>query len=99
MAEKQFGVLTAFAARVNSTNSAIRSVEAEVHTWGATTIRIIGAWQKHSVRVRNACTNDLSAVPVGSNVLYPWEKTIKIDWFSGWEVTDDHECVSGKPVQ
>ena len=64
---------------MNSTESAIRPVEAEVQTWRATTIVIIGAFEKHGVRMRNAWANDYSALPVCCNVLHPWETIIKVD--------------------
>ena len=74
--EKQLGVILGFPAWVNSTDSTIRPVEAEVQAWRATAIWVIGTWQKHGVRMRNAWTNDCSALWVCCNVLHPWETTI-----------------------
>ena len=97
--EAQLGVLPGSPAWVNSTESAIRPVEAEVQTPRATTIWVIGVWQKHGVRMRNAWTNDFSALLVCCNVLLPWETIIKIDNGLSWPVADVIESVSGKPVQ
>ena len=58
----QLRVVLASVARMNSADNAIRPVEAEDQTWRATAIWVIGTWQKHGVRMRNAWTNDCSAL-------------------------------------
>ena len=84
---------------MNSTDSPIRPVEAKVQTRRATTIWVIGAWQEHGVRMRNAWTDDSSAMLVCCNVLNPWKAIIKIDCGLSWPLADLIESVSGKPVQ
>ena len=97
--EPKLGVFLWSPAWVNSTDTAIRPVKTEVQTCCATTIRVIGTWQKHGVRMRNAWTYDFSALLVCSNVLHPSEPTIKIDCVPSWPVADGIESVSGKLVQ
>ena len=46
--------------------------------------------------MRNAWTNDCSALPVCCDVLHPWEPIIKIDSVQCWLVGDGIESVSGK---
>ena len=97
MGEDQLGVIPGFVACVNSTDSAIRPVEAEIQTQRA--IAVIAVWQKHGVRMRNAWTNDCSALLVCCNVFNPWEDTIKNDCGPSWPVVDVIESVSGKLMQ
>ena len=84
---------------VNSTHSAIRPVEAEVQAWGATAICVIGAREKTGKRPNDASTNDVLTLRVLSNVLLPWEDTVKIDCVLSGPVADLIEGVSGQFVQ
>ena len=97
--EDQLGVTPGCAAWVNSTDNAIRPVEAEVQTSRASTIVVIGAFKKHGVRMRNARSNDGSVLPVCANVFHPWEHTVKIDCGLCWPLADFIESVSGHVVQ
>ena len=59
LAEDQLGVILASLAWVNTTESAVRPVEAKVQTWRATTICVIRVFEKLGARTRNAWTNDV----------------------------------------
>ena len=69
LAEDQLGVILASLAWVNTTDSAVRPVEAEVQTWRATTICVIRASEPLGLRKCNAWTNDFRTLAVCCNVL------------------------------
>ena len=97
--ETERSVFASCLAWVNSTHSAIRPVEAEVQAWGATAICVIGAREKVGKRPNDAWTNDLPTLRERSNVLHPWEDTVKIDCVFSGPVADLIEGGCGQSVQ
>ena len=97
--EAQLGVTPGPPAWVNSTDSAIRPVEAEVQTLRATTIAVYAFWLPHGDRLVNAWTNDFRALPVCCNILHPWEEIIKHDRLPSRPVADAIESLPGQVVQ
>ena len=97
--EDQGCVVPSLVARVNATDTAVRSPKAEVQTWGATTICVIACREKDGFRFRDPWTNDVRALLVSCHVFPPWELTVKIDWFTCCPLADVIEGVSGSLVE
>ena len=97
--ENEPGVVLAFAARMDSTDSSVLSEKVEVQSLSATAIVVIGSWPPHCHRSRDAWANDVKGLPVRRDVLHPGKDIIKQDRVPTRTGADAIESIPSHVVQ